>query len=188
VLSVPGIDPIVLRSGVTTIGRSEENDIIIEDHQASRQHARIECAGGICTFEDLQSSNGSFLNGERVGRALLTSGDRLRIGDVEMTYRAPEAQAPGAWLEIGGERHPLPSGGLTIGRSGDNEIQLADPVASRRHARVEPRQGTYLLIDLDSANGTFVNGQRVQQHALRDGDEIRIGSTRIMFRGQATFS
>lgn len=183
-LIAPGIDPIVLGPGVTTIGRSEENDIIIEDHQVSRYHARIECAGGVCTVEDLQSSNGSFLNGNRVSRAVLTSGDRLRVGSLEMTYRAPEGQVPSAWLEVNGERYPVAASGLTIGRSSENEIRLLDRLASRRHARVEPRQGTQVLIDLDSANGTFVNGQRVQQHALRDGDEIRIGSSRLTFHRQ----
>ena len=185
-LLIPGIDPIALGPGVITIGRSEENDVIIEDHQVSRYHARIECVGGVCKLEDLQSSNGSFLNGERVRRATLRSSDRLRIGDVVMTYRAPQARAPDVWLEIQGERYAVPPEGLTIGRSGENEIQLADPLASRHHARVEPRQGAYLLLDLGSANGTFVNGQCVQRHPLQDGDAIRIGSSRITFRGRTT--
>ena len=184
-LIVPGIDPIVLRPGAITIGRSEENDVIIEDQQVSRHHARVECARGVCAVEDLQSSNGTFVNGERVRRAVLAPGDRLRIGDVEMTYRAPQGRTPEAWLEISGERYPVPASGLTIGRSRENEIPLADPLASRRHARVEPRHDALVLVDLDSANGTFVNEQRVQQHVLRDGDEIRIGNTRIAFHGQA---
>lgn len=183
-LIVPGMDPIVLGADVITIGRSEENDIIIEDHQVSRYHARIECAGGVCTVEDLQSSNGSFLNGNPVSRAVLTSGDRLRIGSVDMTYRAPDREVPEAWLEIRGERYPVPASGSTIGRSAENEIRLVDPLASRRHARIEPRQGRQTIIDLDSANGTFVNGQRVQEHVLHDGDEIRIGNSRITFRSQ----
>jgi pSer/pThr/pTyr-binding forkhead associated (FHA) protein len=192
-LIVPGLDPIALRPGVTTIGRSEESDIIIEDHQVSRHHAQIECVEGICRIEDLQSSNGCFVNGERVERVVLRSGDRLRIGDAQMTYRAPEqregpvggpAAMEGAWLEVDGERYTVPASGLIIGRSAENEVRLVDRLASRKHARVELRQGTHVLVDLDSANGTFVNGQRVRQHVLRDGDEIRIGSSRITFHSQ----
>lgn len=181
-LIVPDMDPIVLGSGATTIGRSEDSDIIIEDEQVSRYHARIECAGGVCTVEDLQSANGSFLNGHPVSRAVLTSGDRLRIGSVDMTYRAVEREAPGAWLEFDGRRYAVTASGLTIGRSSENEVPVADRRVSRRHARIELRQGTAVIIDLDSANGTFVNGQRVQQHPLHDGDEIRIGDSRIAFR------
>ncbi len=66
---------------------------------------------------------------------------------------------------------------LAIGRGATNEIVTADPRASRVHATIEQRDGTgrWGLTDPGSTNGTFVNGQRVGQIELRDGDLIQIG-------------
>jgi pSer/pThr/pTyr-binding forkhead associated (FHA) protein len=131
--------------------------------------------------KDLGSANGIFVNGRRVSHAVLNPGDRLRLGDVELTYQPADASQAQAWLEVGTTRHPLLLERTSIGRSRDNKIYLADKRASRHHARIDLQQGTFVLIDLDSANGTFVNGQRVQRQALRSGDEIRIGDTRLRF-------
>ena len=180
-LTGAGLEPIPLRSGVTIIGRGVDTDVRLESHQASRRHARIECAGGQCKVVDLQSSNGTFVNGERVTQAVLSPGDRLRLGDVELTYRAAEIQPGRARLEISGLHYPVPDGGLTIGRSSDNALHLPDEVASRQHARIELQQGVFTLTDLNSANGTFVNGRRVREQRLQDGDEIRIGRNRMHF-------
>jgi pSer/pThr/pTyr-binding forkhead associated (FHA) protein len=67
--------------------------------------------------------------------------------------------------------------GTTIGREGC-DITLSDPDVSRRHAEIEIAAGELSIVDLGSTNGTFVNGDRIdQQRRLRDGDEVRIGST-----------
>jgi pSer/pThr/pTyr-binding forkhead associated (FHA) protein len=131
--------------------------------------------------EDLGSANGLFVNGRRVSHAVLNPGDRIRIGDVDLTFQPAGAGHAPAWLEIGATRHPLMLERTTIGRSRDNSIHLADERVSRRHARIDLEQGTFVINDLDSANGTFVNGQRIQRHRLRSGDEIRIGDTRLGF-------
>jgi hypothetical protein len=69
-----------------------------------------------------------------------------------------------------------------LGRSVDNVIVVDDNAASRYHARVRLNGGRYLLEDLNSANGTYVNSARVGQPVpLNDGDEIRIGETRWVF-------
>lgn len=86
-----------------------------------------------------------------------------------------------AWLEIGGVRHPVQAGGTTLGRSSDNDIRVADTLASRRHARIDLQDGVFVLTDLGSVNGTSVNGRRIQQQPLRDGDEIRIGNSQLRF-------
>jgi pSer/pThr/pTyr-binding forkhead associated (FHA) protein len=87
-----------------------------------------------------------------------------------------------AWLEIGASRTLLSLDRTNIGRSRDNDIRLSDDRASRRHARIDAQQGTFVISDLGSANGTFVNGQRIYRQALRNGDEICIGDTRLTFR------
>jgi pSer/pThr/pTyr-binding forkhead associated (FHA) protein/subtilisin family serine protease len=176
-----GLTPAMLRPGLNRIGRSGENDIVLDSLLVSRRHAGIQCAGGRCTVEDLGSANGVFVNGRRVSRTVLSPGDRLRLGDVEVTYEAAGAPRASAWLELGTRRFPL-AAGVTLGRSRDNDVHLTDGRASRRHARIDVEQGVYVISDLGSANGTFVNGERIQRQALRSGDEIRIGDSRLFFR------
>lgn len=97
---------------------------------------------------------------ERAGRAVL---ELLDSGDVSPTF------------ELG-------PGAVQIGRVSDNDIVLPDPNVSRVHARLEPRDGSYLLTDMDSTNGTWVNEERVKNALLRENDVIRLGSTRLIFR------
>ena len=81
-----------------------------------------------------------------------------------------------------------PSGSVTIdqrviviGRSSDCDVQLDDANVSRRHAEVRHIGDGYSLVDLGSTNGTEVNGQRIQETALMNGDVIAVGTTRITF-------
>lgn len=68
-----------------------------------------------------------------------------------------------------------------LGRSPDNAINLQDDGISRQHAKlVLGPLGTYELVDMDSTNGTFLNGERVRQAVLKDGDKIQIGSTTVL--------
>jgi adenylate cyclase len=69
----------------------------------------------------------------------------------------------------------------TIGRHPDNTIQILDKVISKEHAEVVRVEGKYLLRDLDSRNGTFVNQRRIKEVPLKDKDEITLGSTRLVF-------
>ena len=71
---------------------------------------------------------------------------------------------------------------LRIGRQADNDLVVTDPGVSRHHAEVTNERGTCTLRDLGSTNGTLVNGTRVGEHALRDGDRIHIGSSVVEFR------
>jgi predicted component of type VI protein secretion system len=70
---------------------------------------------------------------------------------------------------------------IVMGRSRSCDLRLPSGDASRRHAEIAPVTGGYLLRDLESTNGTFVNGERVDQRQLRPGDRIRIGSDTILF-------
>lgn len=76
------------------------------------------------------------------------------------------------------------SGRSRIGRSEESEIVLLDPGVSRAHAVVEVNGAAAMVRDLGSTNGTFVNGRRVEGEALRDGDELRVGSTRLRFEAR----
>lgn len=71
---------------------------------------------------------------------------------------------------------------LLIGRSVGTHIRVDDTEMSRQHAKVLEDRGVYRVVDLQSANGTFVNGQRVSEHTLVNGDSIRLGATVLTFQ------
>ncbi len=106
-------------------------------------------------------------------------------------YRPPEPSGLLARVRVleptGADRQiVVGGGGLTIGRAPDNELVLGDPAASRYHARLVARQGLLVLEDLDSRNGTSVNGERVGEIAVGFGDEIRVGETRLVIESPGT--
>jgi len=71
-----------------------------------------------------------------------------------------------------------------IGRSSD-QIHLSDHSASRKHAEIRPDNGSWVLVDLNSSNGTYLNGQRiVAPSRLKHGDQVRVGNTLLVFSGQ----
>ncbi|MGH2467553.1 MAG: FhaA domain-containing protein [Candidatus Limnocylindrales bacterium] len=74
---------------------------------------------------------------------------------------------------------PVHTGSLSIGRGQDNDLILADERVSRRHGRLAVRRGALVYDDLDSTNGSFVNGRRVHQVVLGLSDELRLGGCRL---------
>lgn len=86
-------------------------------------------------------------------------------------------------------RYLIARGSVAIGRSarsGNHLVIESDGQISKRHARIElDTDGQFTLYDLDSTNGTKVNGKRIDNRTLRDGDEITLGATRILFQRQA---
>lgn len=71
--------------------------------------------------------------------------------------------------------------GLTIGRSPDNAVIIDNPAVSGHHARVYSESGAAILEDLNSTNGTYVNGQHTPRRLLRSGDVVQIGKHQLVF-------
>jgi FHA domain len=98
------------------------------------------------------------------------------------------AAATDAWLVAStggglepGERFDL-FGGLSIGRSPDADVRIEDRYASGVHARIYSRGASYYVEDMNSTNGTFLNGGRLDgEGELHDLDEVRIGNTEFRF-------
>ncbi len=84
-----------------------------------------------------------------------------------------------------GNRFELTDPMVRLGRDASNTLQLHDKEVSRHHAEIRRVQNDYTLSDLNSSNGTFVNGQRVVQHELASGDQIQLGSTLMLYTGPA---
>ncbi len=85
-----------LRGEVTTIGRAVECDIVITSKRVSREHARLVRDGRRVMLEDLNSTNGTFLNDERILEPMeLRDGDSVGVGDVKFTFRDPDTTIGG---------------------------------------------------------------------------------------------
>src|SRR5919198_3691688 len=187
--------------GDLLIGRAapEDEGKLGGDPEISRVHARVSRGpGGELTIEDLGSSNGTFVNGEQItGTRTLAAGDVVRVGRTTLEVTGEPAAAPrAADVELvitGGHgvgRRLTLRDELVIGRAVEGDGKLADdPELSRRHARIfRDPSGRLTIEDFGSANGTFVNEERVSaQRALQPGDSVRVGSTtlRIAGAGQA---
>ncbi len=108
------------------------------------------------------------------------------VGKAAPTQVLGASEAAGAWLVISqgdqvGTRFRLGTDVTTIGRDGTNDVVLDDPEAGRRHAQIRRGPDGYQLTDLDSRNGTRINGRSVTRQILRQGDTIEIGATRLSF-------
>jgi signal transduction histidine kinase len=84
-----------------------------------------------------------------------------------------------------GRRFELEEAIIRLGRDSSSPVQIHDTEVSRHHFELRRNERDYLLSDLNSSNGTFINGQRVRQHRLATGDQIQVGSTLLLYTGPA---
>ena len=170
---------------VLTIGRVEENDIVIPSQIVSRQHARLERAnGGYKLVVLAEAKNPVLFEGRPLdGSRVLHHGDTLRIGSLDpgmmvtMNYSAPaEASQEIARDIVFGDKTLI-----QIGRDPSNDVVLPSPNVSRFHAQVVRVGQRYRVEDLRSSNGVFVNGERVDGALwLKPEDSIRVGQYRFI--------
>ena len=194
----------------TTIGRSRDSDIFLEDIAVHRKQASILYTETGYVLRDDHGSGDSFVNGLSIKEQLLNNGDQLAFGNTQMTFYTSEGTRPfqlpssrGRELLIGKSQDPSTTviarlqlsnprsnvrtfevfTDLTIGRSRECDIFLEDLTVSRFHASIkEYSQGQFEIVDNRSATGTFVHGRPVQKHHLQEGDVIQIGTSKFTFR------
>ena len=192
-----------LRVSSNLVGR-EGTDVLIFDKTVSRSHARLEVSDdGIVSVEDLSSTNGTQVGGERLmphSLRRLSNGDRVQFGSVMMTLRLPEAAAapPSAeplssealaqvseTREGGTAVYPLLPGITTFGRRPENMVVLTgDLYVSGNHAQISADGPVFILTDIGSTNGTLLNGARLEINTpvtLDEDDMIVIGATALRF-------
>ena len=183
-----------LADEVVTIGRSPHNTVVLNDDQISRTHVRLVRAGPDYELHDLGSSNGTFVDGQRIATSrLLPPLCLIELGDsITLAYeRASAPEAPRAaerrserlFLVVGlgpdSERIcALEGETVTIGRDLSNTIVLPDPEVSRWHLELRRQGGGYTVRDLGSTNGTTLNGVRLAStRALTIYDTLELGTT-----------
>lgn len=113
------------------------------------------------------------------------SNSSLKTGSIEVDGLFEENKGgfpPGSLIDENGKRLIITEQKLSIGRDTKSTMQVVDVEVSRNHAEIRLLNTSFVLIDLQSTNGTFVNGQRVQEHTLQNFDQIKIGSTILLFQ------
>jgi ABC-type multidrug transport system ATPase subunit/pSer/pThr/pTyr-binding forkhead associated (FHA) protein len=193
-----------------SIGRSPDCDLVLPDGKVSGHHAPIEREGTTLFITDRGSTNGTFVNGARITRTPLQPDVDVRIGDATLTLVAASPPPPARTRDLptfstsgtpiaDGTQTVLATGApaapvtltdlpldkdvITIGRDPSNDLTLPNPLVSRRHARLRRAGATYVIDDLGSTNGTFVNGTRITSHELKAGDQIQISVFVIAYSG-----
>lgn len=83
--------------------------------------------------------------------------------------------------DMAGAAYPLKDT-VSIGRADSNTIALKDAKISRQHSQIQQHGDKYVLVDLNSSNGTYVNGQRIEEYVLQNNDEIQIGDYILQFQ------
>lgn len=170
------------------LGRAPDNDIVIPFPVVSRHHAVLERRADGYWCIDHQSRHGLLVNGRRVPEAQLRAAATVRIGDgqersVSLRYEA--GGVPAASWAVGREIQLGTRPRWRIGRDPHNDIVLTDEQVSAWHAEVLRGTTGYMVADLGSTNGTFVNQRQVDRQHLAPGDVIQFGGTLLRFDGQA---
>lgn len=114
----------------------------------------------------------------------LAESEAIRTGAFQISGRMRELKdgsGAGSLLLTTGDRIPLGKKVVTIGRSPESAIVLADPNVSRNHAEIRPHGATWVVVDLGSTNGSRINGARIASQELHDGDDISFGNTHARF-------
>ncbi|MEL6149904.1 MAG: DUF3662 and FHA domain-containing protein [Chloroflexota bacterium] len=98
-----------------------------------------------------------------------------------LTIPESTATPPNAQITLNNRSISLQEPLLNVGRHLNNHIVLDDPHTSRHHAQIRLRFGRYVIFDVQSRTGTFVNDVMVRSHELKSGDVIRIGNTKLVY-------
>ncbi|MBX3182185.1 MAG: FHA domain-containing protein [Polyangiaceae bacterium] len=191
-----------------TVGRAEDSAVRLTERNISRRHARLRRQSSSWVIEDLESYNGCYVNGTRVGGVHpLEHGDLVQLGDYRLELLDESAVAvegaPGATLPamprgialldqpdrlvmlVGptpGAEFPLAQEPLMIGRGEECPISINHSSVSRAHAEIRPAAGgRYELLDKGSANGVRINGVELQQGLVDSRDLIELGDVVLKF-------
>lgn len=193
-----------------TIGRDKSADIQVMGSKVSRTHLRLEFDGNHWNAVDLDSSNGTFLNGKAVREFAITelisiflggdNGQEIRLHPLELGKKKNKEPIKKTPIQKGDqtrvasvlENYPASHDDQTsrirlqqrirIGRDAANDWQIEDLTVSRFHAEVvQNDSGGFDLVDLRSSNGSFINGQQIKRREIEIGDLISIGGATRRF-------
>ena len=195
-------DSVVLDPKISyVLGRDATADIRINSPKISRTHLKLDFKNGNWVIQDLNSSNGTYLNGKNItelkiqarttiylggSKAFMLLLDPLKSGlqnnsrdlqnqDETVVTKFPASKKPQQVEEVSGRIRLQDR--IRIGRDESNDWVISSLSVSRFHAEIKQNtSGSFEIIDMKSANGTFINGEAVNRHQLVAGDLITLGA------------
>lgn len=200
---------VLLSAGVHRIGSAPGNAIVLTGDGIRALHCEIHVTGAGANLQVPQGGGPVSVNGRPVADLMaLRSGDQIDIGAVlakfapleparststsrldldadddtgatRVRMAVPKFVLRGMSGAVAGKVFPV-AGLVVVGRAPDCDITVPADEISRRHARLKPVGDGLSVEDLESSNGTFINGRRVQQGFLNPGDELQLDAVRFM--------
>src|SRR5437867_4531118 len=189
----------------TSFGRSPEADVVVADPEIEEVHFNVLREMAEYFVVDNNSTHGTLLDGARVKRAKIVHRSRIQFGKhvivffhdltpglspaggfdkaVKGTKESGSAEVRFIEGPVAGKRVSISATRTAFGRSKSCDVCLADAEKSisRHHFFVEREADKFYLIDNNSVNGTWLNGQKITRAELSDGDQIRVGPHLIRF-------
>jgi pSer/pThr/pTyr-binding forkhead associated (FHA) protein len=210
VVSLDGvvIKEVQITKDKTTLGRRPYNDIVIDNLAVSGEHAVLQMVGNDVFIEDLNSTNGTYINGKAVKKQLLAHHDTVEIGKYKIKYQADEANEyertlvlrPGTNPPNFAHTAPLPSGFGALPSLAPASIKVLNGAAAGREvtltkvvttvgkpgvqvASITKRPGGYVFAHVEGSLRPTVNGAPLSAESvpLKDGDVIELAGTQMQF-------
>lgn len=213
VVSLDGvvIKEVQITKDKTTLGRRPYNDIVIDNLAVSGEHAVLQMVGADVFIEDLNSTNGTYINGKAVKKQLLAHNDTVEIGkykirylvedgtDYEKTMVLRPGQNAGAGLPLGGgggspfptaPAQPVPAAAIKVlnGAAAGREVNLTKVVTTVgkpgvQVASITKRPGGYVFAHVEGSLRPTVNGNPLVGESvnLKNGDVIELAGTQMQF-------
>jgi pSer/pThr/pTyr-binding forkhead associated (FHA) protein len=195
-------DPVDLLSPGKTIGQGKVNDIVIDKEGVNGFHADIKVEDSGVTITDINTTTGTLVNGDKIsGPTTLRDGDIITVAGVEFEIVEEDASGGGktlvlsgtALIDVGSGSWSLvadsgPEKGqvipvverVEIGRALECDLSILEPALSRKHCELEPDGDDLIIRDLGSVNGTWVNGEKVDEAKLKDGDKLQFDKVKFI--------
>jgi len=168
------------------IGRDKTCQIHLDDRALSRKHAKLERRGASLWVQDLGSANGTYVNGAEIqAPTRLDGGDVIGVGHYSIIVEGlEEADEDTPVLTLDGpeglHRFALVGEQVVIGRAQTCDIAIGHKSISRRHMRIEMRDGKFFVEDLGSQNGVKIHGKRIKkQTEFKPGELLEIVEFKI---------
>jgi pSer/pThr/pTyr-binding forkhead associated (FHA) protein len=207
IVSIDGvvIKEVQLTKDRTTLGRRPYNDIVIDNLAVSGEHAVIQLAGNDVNLEDLNSTNGTYINGKAVKKQQLTNNDTIEIGKYKIKY-VNEQQEAGfertMVIKAGatGLVSPAPAAAPAAPASGNAAIKVLSGAAAGREvplvkvvttigkpgvavAAITKRPHGFVVAHVEGSNKPTLNGAPIgaEPVTLKDGDVLELAGTQMQF-------
>lgn len=204
IVSIDGvvIKEVQLTKERTTLGRRPYNDVVIDNLAVSGEHAALQMTGSEVALEDLNSTNGTYVNGKAIKKQVLQNGDTIEVGKYKIKF-VSEAEAPGFDRTMVVKPGEMPGAGAAAAAEAANvsgSLKVLSGAASGREvpltkvvttvgkpgvavASITRRQNGYVLAHVEGSGVTLLNGAPISSEpvALKSGDVIELASTKMQF-------